>query len=165
MFRALADPTRRQILYELREHEVAAGEIASHFPISGPSVSRHLAVLKSAGLVAERRQANKVLYSLVSEQLATAVGPFLSAVCPDGVPLARRSKKKSKSTSKASAKRKHKALVSPAIASREPNQLVGTDRAGTDPDGHPEHSPEPGGTNGLTAARPAGNWADDLSEL
>ena len=38
VFRALADPTRRQILYQLRKGEVPAGEIASHFPISGPSV-------------------------------------------------------------------------------------------------------------------------------
>lgn len=123
-------------------------------------MSRHLAVLKSAGLVAERRQANKVLYSLVSEHLATAVGPFLSAVCPGGVPLARRSKKKSKSAGKVSAKRKRKTLVSPAMPLRGPDELAGTDR-----DGHPEYSPEPGGTNGLTATRPAGNWADDLSEL
>src|SRR5215469_6720237 len=52
VFKALADPTRRQILQDLREGELSAGEIASRFPISNPSVSRHLTVLKSAGLVA-----------------------------------------------------------------------------------------------------------------
>ena len=49
VFRALADPTRRRILQALRKGELAAGDIASRFPISGPSVSRHLAVLKAAG--------------------------------------------------------------------------------------------------------------------
>ena len=57
MFRALADSTRRQILEELRSGELSAGEIAKKFPISGPSVSRHLGVLKTAGLIHERRAA------------------------------------------------------------------------------------------------------------
>ncbi|GAA0671136.1 hypothetical protein GCM10010193_24170 [Kitasatospora atroaurantiaca] len=87
VFRALADPTRRQILEDLREGELAAGEIASRFTISAPSVSRHLGVLKSAGLVRERRDANRILYSLVEERLATCVGRFLSAVCPDQIVL------------------------------------------------------------------------------
>ncbi|MDH6125806.1 metalloregulator ArsR/SmtB family transcription factor [Kitasatospora sp. GP82] len=87
VFRALADPTRRQILEDLRDGELAAGEIAARFPISAPSVSRHLGVLKSAGLVRERRDANRILYSLVEERLATCVGRFLSAVCPEQVVL------------------------------------------------------------------------------
>lgn len=85
VFRALADPTRRQILQDLRDGELAAGEIASRFPISGPSISRHLTVLKSAGLVVERREANRIYYSLVEERLAVSVGNFLSAVCPGQV--------------------------------------------------------------------------------
>jgi len=90
VFRALADPTRRQILQELRGGELAAGEIADRFPISGPSISRHLAILKSAGLVRERRDANRIMYSLVEERLAVCVGNFLSAVCPEQVVLRRR---------------------------------------------------------------------------
>jgi DNA-binding transcriptional ArsR family regulator len=85
VFRALADPTRRQILQDLRGGERAAGEIAAGFSISGPSISRHLTILKSAGLVTERRQANRIYYSLVEERLAVAVGGFLSAVCPQQV--------------------------------------------------------------------------------
>ena len=85
VFRALADATRRQILQDLRGGELAAGDIASRFPISGPSISRHLSVLKAAGLVAERRAANRIYYSLVEERLATSVGNFLSAVCPEQV--------------------------------------------------------------------------------
>jgi DNA-binding transcriptional ArsR family regulator len=90
VFRALADPTRRQILRDLRGGELAAGEIAGRFPISGPSVSRHLGVLKGAGLVHERREANRIYYSLVEDRLALCVGEFLSSVCPDQLMLRRR---------------------------------------------------------------------------
>jgi DNA-binding transcriptional ArsR family regulator len=86
-FRALADPTRRQILEDLRSGELAAGEIASRFAISGPSISRHLSVLKSAGLVTERRDGNRILYRLAEDRLATCIGRFLSAVCPEQIVL------------------------------------------------------------------------------
>ncbi|MFF8609267.1 metalloregulator ArsR/SmtB family transcription factor [Streptomyces sp. NPDC015346] len=89
VFRALADPTRRQILADLREGELAAGEIAGRFSISAPSISRHLGVLKSAGLVTERREGNRILYSLVEDRLAASVGRFLSAVCPEQIVLRR----------------------------------------------------------------------------
>jgi DNA-binding transcriptional ArsR family regulator len=85
VFRALADPTRRQILQDLREGELTAGDIASHFPISGPSISRHLTVLKAAGLIAERRESNRIYYTLIEERLAVSVGNFLSNVCPEQV--------------------------------------------------------------------------------
>lgn len=90
VFRALADPTRRQILEDLRGGELTAGEIAARFPISGPSISRHLGVLRSAGLVRERRAANRIYYALVEDRLALCVGRFLSAVCPDQVILRHR---------------------------------------------------------------------------
>ena len=90
VFRALADPTRRQILRDLREGELAAGEIAGRFAISGPSISRHLAILKGAGLVTERRDANRIYYSLVEERLAASVGNFLSTVCPEQIVLRHR---------------------------------------------------------------------------
>ena len=82
VFRALADPTRRQILQELKNAELPAGAIAALFQISGPSISRHLAILKAADLVAERRDANRIFYGLKRETLATHLGDFLSAVCP-----------------------------------------------------------------------------------
>ena len=90
VFRALADPTRRQILQDLRDGELTAGEIASRFTISGPSISRHLSLLKAAGLVVERRDANRIYYALVEDRLANCVGGFLSAVCPDQVVLRKR---------------------------------------------------------------------------
>ncbi|WP_330244626.1 metalloregulator ArsR/SmtB family transcription factor [Streptomyces sp. NBC_00562] len=86
-FRALADPTRRQILEDLRGGELAAGEIAARFAISAPSVSRHLGVLKGAGLVTERRDGNRILYSLAEDRLATSIGRFLSSVCPEQIVL------------------------------------------------------------------------------
>lgn len=85
MFRALADPTRRQILLELRDGELAAGEIAARFPISGPSVSRHLAILRAAGLVSERRAGNRIYYAVVTDCLAACVGEFLALICPGAV--------------------------------------------------------------------------------
>jgi len=87
VFSALAHPTRRQILQDLKQGELAAGDIASRFAASGPTISRHLAVLKNAGLVTERRDANRILYSLVGDRLALSVGDFLSTVCPEQIVL------------------------------------------------------------------------------
>ena len=61
--RAVADPTRRAILRLVRDTELAAGEIATHFPsISRPAVSQHLRVLADAGLVDVRPEGNRRLY-------------------------------------------------------------------------------------------------------
>lgn len=87
VFSALAHPTRRQILQDLKDGEMAAGEIAARFNTSGPTISRHLAVLRQAGLVTERRDANRILYSLVGDRLALSVGDFLSTVCPEQIVL------------------------------------------------------------------------------
>lgn len=78
-FRALADPTRRQILQDLREGEQSAGEIAARFTISAPSISRHL---------------NRILYSLVADRLAVCVGNFLSTVCPEQIVLRQRRRRR-----------------------------------------------------------------------
>ena len=96
-FRALADPTRRQILQELKECELAAGEIGARFPISGPSISRHLSILKSADLVSERREGNRIFYRLEPDEIASAVGDFLSTVCPSQILHRRKARKERKS--------------------------------------------------------------------
>ena len=62
---------------------------------SGPSISRHLSILKGADLVAERREGNRIVYQLEPEQVAGVVGDFLSAVCPTQV-LRNRKRKRSK---------------------------------------------------------------------
>lgn len=64
VFGAIADPTRRAILDALRQRERSAGDIAALFPVSRPAVSRHLRVLRKAGLVRERRVAQSRVYSL-----------------------------------------------------------------------------------------------------
>jgi DNA-binding transcriptional ArsR family regulator len=63
-FKALADPTRRQILKLLRDRNMTAGEIADQFQISKPSISHHLNLLKKAGLVSDERQGQNIVYSL-----------------------------------------------------------------------------------------------------
>jgi DNA-binding transcriptional ArsR family regulator len=60
--KAIAAPRRRQILTLVREDELSAGEIASHFDVTRPAVSQHLNVLKEAGLVSERRNGTRRLY-------------------------------------------------------------------------------------------------------
>jgi DNA-binding transcriptional ArsR family regulator len=62
--RALADPTRREILKALRGGDLAAGEIAARFPMTAASVSHHLSVLKEAGLVKSERSGRNLVYSL-----------------------------------------------------------------------------------------------------
>jgi DNA-binding transcriptional ArsR family regulator len=63
-FRALADPTRREILRLLRDGPRTSGEIAERFPTSWPTVSRHLAVLRDAGLILSERNGQQVVYEL-----------------------------------------------------------------------------------------------------
>jgi DNA-binding transcriptional ArsR family regulator len=67
---AIADPIRRRVLELVRDAEVPAGEIAAHFPVSRPAVSRHLRVLREAGLVQERRVGRERLYRADPEPLA-----------------------------------------------------------------------------------------------
>ena len=63
-FKALADPARRQILVMLRQGAMPAGEIAARFDMTGATISYHLAQLKKAGLVTERREKNYIYYEL-----------------------------------------------------------------------------------------------------
>ncbi len=85
VFRAIVDPTRRQILEDLREGELSAGEIAGRFDISAPSISRHLSVLLGAGLIEQRRDANRLLYRLRPETLLNTLSAFMGSVCPTQV--------------------------------------------------------------------------------
>jgi DNA-binding transcriptional ArsR family regulator len=70
VFGAVADPTRRAILDVLRTRDLSAGELADRFPVSRPAISRHLRVLRIAGLVTETRQAQSRVYSLNPAPLA-----------------------------------------------------------------------------------------------
>src|SRR6187397_3313715 len=67
--KAIAAPHRRQILSLVRDGELSAGEIATHFDVTRPAVSQHLTVLKEAGLVDERRNGTRRLYRARPEGL------------------------------------------------------------------------------------------------
>ena len=64
LFRALNDPTRRQILEILREGDLTAGEIADKFNITKPSISHHLDLLKQASLVSADKRGQFIYYTL-----------------------------------------------------------------------------------------------------
>ena len=68
--KAMAAPARRRILALVRDGELTAGEIASHFDVTRPAISQHLNVLKEAGLVNERRNGTRRLYRARPEGLA-----------------------------------------------------------------------------------------------
>ena len=72
-FKALADPTRREILRLLRRGEMTAGEIAERFDTTKPTLSHHFAVLKDADLVTARRDGQTIWYSLNSTVLEDVV--------------------------------------------------------------------------------------------
>ena len=77
--RALADPSRRTMLEWLTRGPVTAGELAALLPIARPGVSRHLRVLREAGLVEVRRDAQRRIYSLRAQPLSEIddwLGPF-----------------------------------------------------------------------------------------
>jgi DNA-binding transcriptional ArsR family regulator len=77
--RALADPSRRSIVAKLARGPVTAGELAAMLPIARPGVSRHRRVLREAGLVEVRAEAQRRVYSLRTEPLAeidTWLGPY-----------------------------------------------------------------------------------------
>jgi DNA-binding transcriptional ArsR family regulator len=82
--RAIAEPHRRRILELVAEDERSAGEIAGAFDITRPAVSQHLTVLKSAGLVAERRDGTRRLYRIRPEGF-TDLKAFLERFWGEGL--------------------------------------------------------------------------------
>lgn len=62
--RALADPTRREILNLLKGGRLSAGEITSHFPVTAAAVSRHLSVLREADLIRDHREGKFIYYEM-----------------------------------------------------------------------------------------------------
>ena len=70
VFRALADPTRRALLERLAQKEMSVSELKAGFEISQPAISQHLATLRGAGLVLERREGRFAYYRAAPEGLA-----------------------------------------------------------------------------------------------
>jgi DNA-binding transcriptional ArsR family regulator len=84
IFEAIAQPKRREILRLLAAGELSAGDVASRFAVTQPAISQHLKVLKETGLISERRDGTRRLYSLRPEGLADLHG-FLADVLPSGL--------------------------------------------------------------------------------
>ena len=62
--RAMSDPIRREILSMLKDGRMSAGDIVSHFEVTGASISRHLSVLKEADLIRDSREGKFIFYEL-----------------------------------------------------------------------------------------------------
>jgi len=76
VFKALSDPTRRQVLAMLRGGPMSAGEIAARFDVSKPTMSAHFAVLREAGLVTSEREGKSVIYQIQMSVLEDALLGF-----------------------------------------------------------------------------------------
>jgi|SRR6478672_6725976 ArsR family transcriptional regulator len=81
-FRALADETRRSILELLRDGPKTSGQIAARFQSSWPTISRHLAVLRAAGLVVTERQGQEIYYELNTSVFEDLVHHLMGWVKP-----------------------------------------------------------------------------------
>ena len=92
IFEALASVPRRQILAYLSSQELTAGEIASRFNMSAPSISRHLSLLENAGLVVSERRGQFVVYKLMKDNLVNTLTGYAFEICPVGGPLKREGK-------------------------------------------------------------------------
>ena len=77
VMRALSDSTRRQILNLLKTGPMTATQIAERFPISAPAVSKHLSILKEAGLVRCRREGTYLIYELCASVLEETIAWLL----------------------------------------------------------------------------------------
>jgi DNA-binding transcriptional ArsR family regulator len=82
IFKALADSTRREILHLLIERRMAVNEIVDHFHLTQPSISRHLAILRAAGLVCHQRRGQRVIYRLGEPELIGIAIGFLGSLAP-----------------------------------------------------------------------------------
>ena len=96
VFEALSSTVRRKILAYLSSADLTAGEIADRFDISKPSISKHLALLESAGLIASEKKGQYVHYRIVRDNLANTLNGFVQEVCPVSRPLKKESQRMAK---------------------------------------------------------------------
>ncbi len=82
-FKALASNPRRRILNHLSGGPMTVGEIAEKFDMALPSISKHLSILKEAGLVREQKRGQFVLYYIAADNLANTLYGFLTPFCPE----------------------------------------------------------------------------------
>lgn len=84
VFRALADPTRRDIIKMLRTKAMTSGEIAERFPTTWATISRHLGVLRDAGLITAERNGSSITYELDATVLQELVEHLMDWTRPGG---------------------------------------------------------------------------------
>ena len=82
IFKALSDPTRREILRLLRGHQMTAGELAGRFDMTKPTMSHHFAMLKDADLIVSRREGQTIWYGLNTTVLQDVVSWALDLAGP-----------------------------------------------------------------------------------
>jgi DNA-binding transcriptional ArsR family regulator len=80
VFKALSDPTRRQVLAYLRERPMSAGELSDKFDVSKPTMSAHFNVLREAGLIDPSKHGKSIIYSLRMSVLEEALMGLAKAV-------------------------------------------------------------------------------------
>ena len=78
LFKALNDPTRREILIILRGKDLSAGQIADHFNMTKPSISHHLDLLRQAGLVISEKKGQFIYYSLNTSVVDEIISWFMT---------------------------------------------------------------------------------------
>lgn len=98
VFKALADPTRRQVLALLRERPMSAGELAERFDVSKPTMSAHFSVLREAGLIDATRQGKTIIYRLRMSVLEEALMGLAQTVGLDLKAAPRKGKTKEEET-------------------------------------------------------------------
>lgn len=80
VFRALSDPTRREILRILRKRDMTAGELAERFPLAKSTLSGHFAILRHAGLIVAEKRATSIVYSLNVSAVEEAVAGVMETL-------------------------------------------------------------------------------------
>ena len=90
VLKAIAEPRRQEILRLVWEHELPAGDVAAQFDLSRPTISKHLRVLREAGLVEERRVGTQRLYRARPERVADA-RRFLESFWDEGLAAVKQS--------------------------------------------------------------------------
>ena len=92
VFKALASEPRRRILNHLAGGPMTVGEIAEKFDMELPSISKHLSVLREAGLVNQQKRGQYILYFIAADHVANTLYGFLSPFCPEARRIARERK-------------------------------------------------------------------------
>jgi len=94
IFQALSSGVRRKILAYLSASSMTAGEIAERFNITKPSLSKHLSILESAGLISGEKRGKYIHYTLVEDNLVNTLHGFVQEICPTSRPIKKESKNK-----------------------------------------------------------------------